>query len=112
MVLLFLCVTFMQIIKSNFQICIKLLKFSIALAKFKLNSDLCPINFSLMQTFKKGDKIGKYVIHSFIKKGIVAESYTVLGPDDTMYFMKMYEFQSIPHEQLFEGKEVYEIHHL
>ena len=63
-----------------------------------------------MQTFKKGEKIGKYVIHSFIKKGIVAESYTVLGPDDMMYFMKVYDFRSIPREQLFEGKEVYEIH--
>lgn len=62
-----------------------------------------------MQTFKKGEKIGKYVINSFIKKGIVAESYTVLGPDDMMYFMKVFELQSIPHEQLFEGKEVYEI---
>ena len=62
-----------------------------------------------MQTFKKGEKIGKYVINSFIKKGIVAESYTVLGPDDMMYFMKIFELQSIPHEQLFEGKEVYEI---
>ena len=63
-----------------------------------------------METFKKGAKVGKYVIHSFIKKGIVAESYTVLGPDDMMYFMKIYDFRSIPHEQLFEGKEVYEIH--
>ena len=63
-----------------------------------------------METFKKGEKIGKYVIHSFIKKGIVAESYSVLGPDDMMYFMKIYDFHSIPHEQLFEGKEVYEIH--
>ena len=63
-----------------------------------------------METFKKGEKVGKYVIHSFIKKGIVAESYTVLGPDDMMYFMKIYDFRSIPHEQLFEGKEVYEIH--
>ena len=63
-----------------------------------------------MQTFKKGEKIGKYVINSFIKKGAVAESYTVLGPDDMMYFMKVYDFGSIPHEQLFEGKEVYEIH--
>ncbi|MBQ8958795.1 MAG: AAA family ATPase [Bacteroidales bacterium] len=62
-----------------------------------------------MQTFKKGEKIGKYVIHSFIKKGAVAESYTVLGPDDMMYFMKVYDFRSIPREQLFEGKEVYEI---
>ena len=62
-----------------------------------------------MQTFKKGEKIGKYVINSFIKKGAVAESYTVLGPDDMMYFMKIYELQRIPHEQLFEGKEVYEI---
>lgn len=66
-------------------------------------------NSTLMQTFKKGEKIGKYVIHSFIKKGIVAESYTVLGPDDMMYFMKVYDFRSIPREQLFEGKEVYEI---
>ena len=63
-----------------------------------------------METFKKGEKIGKYVIHSFVKKGIVAESYTVLGPDDMMYFMKIYDFHSIPREQLFEGKEVYEIH--
>ena len=62
-----------------------------------------------MQTFKKGEKIGKYVINSFIKKGAVAESYTVLCPDDMMYFMKIYELQSIPREQLFEGKEVYEI---
>ena len=62
-----------------------------------------------METFKKGEKIGKYVINSFIKKGIVAESYTVLGPDDMMYFMKVFDLRSIPHEQLFEGKEVYEI---
>ena len=62
-----------------------------------------------METFKKGEKIGKYVINSFIKKGIVAESYTVLGPDDRMYFMKVFDLKSIPHEQLFEGKEVYEI---
>ena len=63
-----------------------------------------------MGTFKKGEKIGKYVINSFIKKGAVAESYTVLGSDDMTYFMKMYDFRNIPHEQLFEGKEVYEIH--
>ena len=62
-----------------------------------------------METFKKGEKIGKYVINSFIKKGMVAESYSVLGPDDMMYFMKVYDLHSIPHEQLFEGKEVYEI---
>ena len=62
-----------------------------------------------MKTFKKGEKIGKYVINSFIKKGIVDESYTVLGPDDRMYFMKVFDLKSIPHEQLFEGKEVYEI---
>jgi transitional endoplasmic reticulum ATPase len=62
-----------------------------------------------METFKKGEKIGKYVINSFIKKGAVAESYTVLGPDDMMYFMKIYDLASIPREQLFEGKEVYEI---
>ena len=62
-----------------------------------------------MEMFKKGEKIGKYVINSFVKKGIVAESYTVLGPDDMMYFMKVFDLGSIPHEQLFEGKEVYEI---
>ncbi len=62
-----------------------------------------------METFKKGEKIGKYVINSFIKKGIVAESYTVLGPDDIMYFMKVFDLRSIPREQLFQGKEVYEI---
>ena len=59
--------------------------------------------------FKKGEKIDRYVINSFIKKGIVAESYTVLGPDDMMYFMKVFDLRSIPREQLFEGKEVYEI---
>ena len=63
-----------------------------------------------METFKKGEKIDKYVINSFIKKGMVAESYSVLGPDDRMYFMKVFNLKSIPHEQLFEGKEVYEIH--
>ena len=78
------------------------------LAQVKFNLELCT-KLSRMQTFKKGEKIGKYVINSFIKKGIVAESYTVLGPDDMMYFMKMYELRSIPHEQLYEGKEVYEI---
>ena len=62
-----------------------------------------------METFKKGEKIGKYVIHSFIKKGAVAESYTVLGPDDMTYFMKIFDLGTIPHEQLFQGKEVYEI---
>ena len=39
----------------------------------------------------------------------MAEAYTVLGPDDMMYFMKIYNFGTIPHEQLFQGKEVYEI---
>jgi transitional endoplasmic reticulum ATPase len=62
-----------------------------------------------METFKKGEKIDKYVINSFVKKGAVAESYTVLGSDDMMYFMKVYDFGKIPHEQLFQGKEVYEI---
>ncbi len=62
-----------------------------------------------MQTIKKGEKIDKYVINSFVKKGAVAESYTVLGSDDMMYFMKVYDFGKIPHEQLFQGKEVYEI---
>lgn len=63
-----------------------------------------------METFKKGEKIGKYVVDSFIKKGIIAESYSVLGSDDMRYFMKVYELSSIPREQLFEDKEVYEIH--
>ena len=79
------------------------------LAQVKLFRELCPNKFSFMETFKKGEKIGKYVINSFIKKGIVAESYTVLGPDDMMYFMKVFDIASIPHEQLFESKEVYEI---
>ena len=79
-----------------------------SLAQVKFNLELCA-KLSRMQTFKKGEKIGKYVINSFIKKGIVAESYTVFGPDDMMYFMKVFDLRSIPHEQLFEGKEVYEI---
>ena len=78
------------------------------LAQVKFNLELCP-KLSPMEMFKKGEKIDRYVINSFIKKGIVAESYTVLGPDDMMYFMKVFDLRSIPREQLFEGKEVYEI---
>ena len=81
---------------------------AVPLAQVKFNLELCT-KLLCMETFKKGEKIGKYVINSFIKKGIVAESYTVLGPDDMMYFMKVFDLRSIPHEQLFEGKEVYEI---
>ncbi len=62
-----------------------------------------------METLKKGEKIGKYVVNSFIKKGPVAESYTVLGPDDLVYFMKIFDFNGIPKPMLFEGKEIYEI---
>ena len=99
----------MQKYKFNFMICIKIANYSLSLAHFKYYRDLCPNKLSRMETFKKGEKIGKYVINSFIKKGIVAESYTVLGPDDKMYFMKVFDLRSIPREQLFEGKEVYEI---
>ncbi len=62
-----------------------------------------------MGTFKKGEKIGKFVVNSFIKKGAVAESYTVYGTDDMMYFLKIYDLALIPKSQLLEGKEVYEI---
>ena len=62
-----------------------------------------------MQTFKKGDKIGRYTVDSFIKKGAVAESYTALGTDDMLYFVKVFDINAIPKAQLFEGKEVYEI---
>lgn len=62
-----------------------------------------------MQTFKKGDKIGRYSVDSFIKKGAVAESYTVFGTDDKLYFVKVFDYNAIPRAQLFEGKEVYEI---
>ncbi len=62
-----------------------------------------------METFKKGDKIGKYIVNEFIKKGASAESYTVYGGDDVLYFMKLYDMSSLPKSQLIDGKEVPEI---
>ena len=62
-----------------------------------------------MELFKKGDKIGKYTVNSFIKKGAVAESYTVYGGDDMLYFCKVFDFSDMASSQLFEGKEVFEI---
>ncbi|MCR5013552.1 MAG: AAA family ATPase [Bacteroidales bacterium] len=59
--------------------------------------------------FKKGDKIGKYIVNDFIKKGALAESYTVYGSDDMLYFCKVFEISSMNSSQLFEGKEVFEI---
>ncbi|MBR4147202.1 MAG: AAA family ATPase [Bacteroidales bacterium] len=62
-----------------------------------------------MNLFKKGDKIGKYTVNSFIKKGAVAESYTVYGNDDMLYFCKVFDLSDLTSSQLFEGKEVFEI---
>ena len=62
-----------------------------------------------MELFKKGEKIGKYTVNDFIKKGASAESYTVYGGDDMLYFMKVYDMASTPKSQLLEGKEVPEI---
>lgn len=62
-----------------------------------------------MELFKKGDKIGKYTINSFIKQGAVAESYTVYGGDDMLYFCKVFDISDMDPSQLFEGKEVFEI---
>lgn len=62
-----------------------------------------------MQTFKKGDKIGRYSVDSFIKKGAVAESYTAFGTDDKLYFVKVFDVNAISKALLLEGKEVYEI---
>lgn len=62
-----------------------------------------------MELFKKGDKIGKYTVNSFIKKGAVAESYTVYGGDDMLYFCKVFDISDMSASQLFEGKEVFEI---
>lgn len=59
--------------------------------------------------FKKGEKIGKYTINEFIKKGPVAESYTVYGGDDMQYFLKVFDMSSLSKSQLLEGKEVPEI---
>lgn len=62
------------------------------------------------QLFKKGDKIGKYTVNEFIKKGASAESYTVYGGDDVLYFMKVFDMASFSKsQQLLEGKEVPEI---
>ena len=61
-----------------------------------------------MELFKKGDKIGKYTVNSFIKKGAVAESYTVYG-GDMLYFCKVFDISDMAASQLFEGKEVFEI---
>ena len=62
-----------------------------------------------MEWFKKGDKIGKYTVNSFIKKGAVAESYTVYGSDDMLYFCKVFDMGNMGSSLLFEGKEVFEI---
>ena len=63
----------------------------------------------MVELFKKGDKIGKYTVNDFIKKGAVAESYTVYGGDDVLYFLKVFDMKSMSSSQLFEGKEVPEI---
>lgn len=62
-----------------------------------------------METFKKGDKIGKYTVNEFIKKGAVAESYSVYGSDDMLYFCKVYDMGNMTRPLLYEGKEVFEI---
>ena len=63
----------------------------------------------MSELLKKGDKIGKYIVNSFIKKGAAAESYTVYGSDDLLYFCKVFDFGSMSASQLFERKEVFEI---
>ena len=67
------------------------------------------MNLRIMELFKKGDKVGKYTVNSFIKKGAVAESYTAYGSDDMLYFLKVFDLSDMPKSQLFEGKEVFEI---
>lgn len=62
-----------------------------------------------MELFKKGDKIGKYTVNSFIKKGAVAESYSVYGSDDMLYFCKVFDMENMGSSLLYEGKEVFEI---
>ena len=62
-----------------------------------------------MELFKKGDKVGKYTVNSFIKKGAIAESYTAYSGDDMLYFLKVFDMSDMPKSQLFEGKEVFEI---
>lgn len=62
-----------------------------------------------MELFKKGDKIGKYTVNAFIKKGASAESYTVYGGDDMLYFCKVFNLTDMKPSMLFEGKEVFEI---
>lgn len=62
-----------------------------------------------METFKKGDKVGKYIVNTFIKKGAIAESYTAFGSDDMMYFLKIYDLSMIPRTHLLQGTEVFEI---
>jgi len=62
-----------------------------------------------MELFKKGDKIGKYTVNEFIKKGAVAESYSVYGSDDMLYFCKVFDMANMSRPLLYEGKEVFEI---
>lgn len=62
-----------------------------------------------MKLFKKGDKIGKYTVNEFIKKGAVAESYSVYGSDDMLYFCKVFDMGGMAPSQLIDGKEVFEI---
>ena len=63
----------------------------------------------MAEWFKKGDSIGKYRVNDFIKKGALAESYTAYGGDDILYFLKVFDMTEMPSNQLFEGKEVFEI---
>ena len=62
-----------------------------------------------MSYFKKGEKIGKYTVDDFIKKGASAESYTAFGGDDKLYFLKVFDMAATPKSKLLEGKEVPEI---
>ena len=62
-----------------------------------------------MGLLKKGDKIGKYTVNEFIKKGAVAESYSVYGSDDMLYFCKVFDMDNMGSSLLYEGKEVFEI---
>jgi ATPases of the AAA+ class len=62
-----------------------------------------------MSTFQKGEKIGKFEISYFIKKGFCAESYAVHDESGKKCFLKIFDMDRVPASQLFENKEVYEI---
>lgn len=62
-----------------------------------------------MSTFKEKEKIANYTVSGFIKKSVTSESYKVCDAEGKDFFLKLFNIDTLPTKQLFDGKEVYEI---